>query len=255
MKIRAFRKLALEVALFVASAAAGAAVGLGGVAYLGYALTRHSVEEKVVPGGEVIFEHEDKETTRILNYIAGKEDLPREMKLDIVRKVFGRSLRGLGIEAQADIDEMDEAELEGLCLYLEWCLVLTEPNNEAFGPAFSNGSRKEWFDKIIMPLPAYDADLYKGLWGIELATGNPAIRWSDGTSWLLGSTTYYYPFANTIYLSPARFTYAGSVIDDFVDEAAHSKQFKDGPARSFLCSMRDNIVVLYYAAVRKKSFG
>ena len=105
---------------------AASALLLYGLIFCSYKLTRYEVRQKMA-SGEAVFKHEDQATTQILNYLAGKEDLPREARIDLARKVIAFLWRASGLEPTRDLSEMDEAGLERPRFSFRSCQLLIPP--------------------------------------------------------------------------------------------------------------------------------
>lgn len=211
--------------------------------YGGWTFTRYKVTERS-SGSEVVFEHEDGETTRILDFISGRNDLSRTDKLLLARNVM-RFYWKLDNKANSlNFEKAEEQELKKVCLLDDLCSDVV-----ALGEALH--PEREWFEHLIMPLHDYDKDLYMAVWRIETETGNPKVRWGKyvGRRGEGGVSNIRFEAAtNTIYLPlPTWNSRGGFLVDDFVSEASHSKQLNDRPTIFFINSLRDMIEVEIYA--------
>jgi hypothetical protein len=77
-----------------------------------YDLTRYNVSEHADDHGKLVFEHQDEETTRILDYLSGRGDLPKadRLALEIERiNKFPDVQKRISISKK--LEEMNEAEL------------------------------------------------------------------------------------------------------------------------------------------------
>jgi len=204
--------------------------------YLEHRMTRYVVRTSTDPDGKIVFEHEDKETTEILNYLSGRADLPKEKKLELARRMIKFFLQSERLAVPKDIDSMDENNLRKVCDSSKLCTdILVQTKHWAL-------PGQSWFETLVGWPPRYDEKLYSALWEIERIGGNPKIRWSDG----IGGgnrtegvfNTYYRPSTNTIYLQlPIYGAYFAA--SDFVAEAAHGKQHNEQPIKNYFLKRKE----------------
>ena len=249
----AARIIGLSVSVMLAAAAAD------------YELTRYNVSEHVDDHGKLIFEHQDQETTRILDYLSGKGELPEADRLILevqrVRKMIGSN----DSAAAKKLEDMNEGELSA---------VWDEREKEIYqGHAIPGIYPKGGLRAEIDSRYEYSQELYDVLWNIESEAGNPKICFRDFSvkdPFALSlnvnmDRAFYNPVTNTIYIPyPAynpRFDKEDlsppdlQVLDDFVAEASHGKQWEEAPITHDLRGLRDTAHVIVRAFQNKKGFN
>lgn len=234
VRLKAKIKMELTKSLKVLRVAtAVSAIALGGY-YANYERTRYDVEEGIDHDGKKIFLHEDKETSNILDYLSGRTDLPRDMKLRLAKEFLpvATTNAGLTSPAKEELKVMSEEELK-----------------EAFEKLYNKSPRfiwpriyadGEWLDALFARKPEIDEEMYHGLWEIERIAGNPRIRWrKSGHGEDLSSTPHYNSITNTLYIGNPIDYFEVGMIEEFVSEAAHGKQFHEKPVSSGLRWLKD----------------
>ena len=74
-------------------------------------LTRYTVDEKTDDHGGLIFHHQDRETTDILNYLTGEGDLPKKDKLTFEVMWIQRVARNTGLAVPHGLENMSGVQL------------------------------------------------------------------------------------------------------------------------------------------------
>lgn len=208
--------------------------------------TRYQVRKKTLSDGKVVFEHEDRETTEILNYLSGKGVLSRKMKIKIVAREVSNYLLLVGEKTPGDL-ETNEAKLKEKCLALYWCLGVVKQAQPG------QKSASDWLDNVASPRMA-DEDLYQSIWLIEGIAGNPKLRWTTSFERHAPESVGYYSSRNTIYIDPPS-VYGLPDFWQFVSEAAHGKQYHKKPMRSEWLSKRDHLRMWAAALMAGSDYG
>ena len=167
-----------------------------------YELTRYNVSEHADDHGKLVFEHPDEETTRILDYLSGKGELPEADRLVLevqrIRKVAGVQR----IVTSKKLEEMNEEELSKAWDEMQEDIY----KRESILDEYKKGSLKT---TEIPVRYEYNEELYNVLWHIEREAGNPRIRFEDFSkknAFLVAlkadvDAAHYDPEDNTIYVS------------------------------------------------------
>ncbi|MDP9249062.1 MAG: hypothetical protein M3M85_00935 [bacterium] len=182
-------------------------------------------EVQQVESGE--FYHSDKETTAILNFLAGKRDFSPEERLKMLKDSFSfwPDQVGVNLSFPENYDSMTIGEFK----ILADSLAKTHPAEFGFIADFTE---EEWLYRTAAPaLPKFDQHLYESLWSIEQEAGNPKIRWNY--EWNKKSNegrhrSHFIPETNTMFLANDS-DYRKELIEHFVAEASHGVQTKSLP--------------------------
>src|SRR5258708_3127099 len=78
------------------------AMTLAAIAEVNNLATRYNVE-KIKHDNEITYKHQDPETNRWLNYITGRESLPREIRLEIFRGEIQQELEAYHLNIPANL--------------------------------------------------------------------------------------------------------------------------------------------------------
>jgi hypothetical protein len=241
-------------------------IGLGAAVMLAaeaadYELTRYNVSEHADNQGKVVFEHQDEETTRILDYLSGNGDLRGRDRLNFEMQRIRTVAKNARIAIPDKLEDMNEDQLSELWDTIERSLY----EKYQLPTKYVDGQLK----KTVPTRYEHSEELYKALWAIEREAGNPRIRFEDfskqgSINGRLGVSTdraHYNGATNTMYIdypmSVLDFERKdglpktdAEVVDDFVSEASHGKQWEDKPlSHNFL--MLENEVSVFYQAMRE----
>jgi hypothetical protein len=200
--------------------------------------TRYQVQKRKNEKGETLYEHEDTETTEILNYLAGRGEIGEETQLTCIREVIGTNY---------DKEGKFTDQIYGLTSVQEAKEFLSTHFDDFKAQAGAVGSYydlKEYKTgvqfaevetrAIIRWHKAYrrtlSPKLYEALWDIERTAGNPKIRWARGPEARRvnrDKTSVNDTFSadtNTIRLDSALCTY--HLFDSYAAEAAHAQNYQ-----------------------------
>lgn len=150
---------------------------------------------------EIEFRHPDKKTTHILNYLAGKDAITSEERLQMVRWFIKDYYHKMNQEEPRDLTPILDAIIP------------------------------EELETVIPLKRKYNPQLYETLWEMELEFGRPYLRWmSDWPEQRTGIRqefrAEYNAFSNTIYLSFLSFS---EPLETFAAEISHAKQASENP--------------------------
>lgn len=207
--------------------------------YANYERTRWTVTQE---GGKnsIVYKHQDKKTTDILNYLAGSEKLSEEMEKELSRAELMILLnRWEDVDFPEDLQKRTDSEFREYVIEILKTKVTESPDMIRFYiEKLNNG--KEWFKYFIKNKLPQNQNLYQALWHIQQRCGNPKICWINDPKWVNehGFRAHYDPLSNTMFISPVNFfDYSGNqtygTIDDWLEESAHGKQFQDNPLELF----------------------
>lgn len=203
--------------------AKGAGLGLLLLAAVGsanQARTRYSVEETVGPQGTT-YQHQDPETTQILEEVTGVRPLSPEHRLEMQLRIVLRDyeLRGQPVP-----------EYDGTPTYERLLEDLTALNLEHGNSVSEVGARRTAEKALTLRQPQENRELLEKLWQIQKETGAPRIRWLPSGS---NDRAHYNALTNTMYIAPDEPVYT------IVGESAHAKQYNEQPIRTWIISVRD----------------
>lgn len=203
-----------------------------------YQLTHNNeIESKNIDGKE-IFEHSDKETTHILNYLGGLDSLSDEERLKFMKE-YSRGFDSIDIPD--GYDKMTESETM-------FFLVNHFYNTYRDDYDSIQQTQEELTEVINDAFPKkyqYNDTIYKKLWEVEKECGSPKINWTFGRDrHMLSSrndlSPHYNPFTHTVFIE-ANSHGSNTQIEDIVSEWSHAKQFHDHPTGSTLQAIEDGI--------------
>lgn len=141
-------------------------VGFG----LNYKRTHQEIDTVSHQGTES-FQHPDEETTHILNYIAGRESLSDEERIQVGRG----QIKGFALRTKEKLpDDFDKMSLEETKTWF----------TAAFSESFKNSDfrAEDFFETLLSngrigaKLPE-DEGVYKAIWSMQKEVGTPRIRW------------------------------------------------------------------------------
>lgn len=220
----------------------------------GYALTKNRYQVRKVEkfdkkkGRSVEYEHEDAQTTHILNVIAGKESFTDHEVQQITSAYIRKQSKILNPELAAN-EDMSEQELAEM--YEQ--LAKKEHIND---PTFYALDRNYWKSKPMIKEKLsdqfgadFDQKLYQTLWQILEEAGNPKIR-------LVFEKTQpreranYSAEENTMYLYPEDLDGLGQ----FIAESSHGKQFQEHPHYNTHRRFLDDVIVLAKGLLTNKDY-
>jgi len=198
-----------------------AVVSLLGLA--GMVANHYATHEKVrvrQAQGATEYAHPDGQTTHILNYLAGKEPMSREERLELIRSPGEEYCKMMNIDPP-NFDRMDERQ------FMAW-MLRTIPSGD--GTDTLEGALKDLNSLIPLQRP-YNPELYTTLWKIEMDVGTPYVRWSTarenkerGLGTITDDISCYSAFSNTVHIQPV-----SEPLRTLVAELAHARQFNEHP--------------------------
>lgn len=189
---------------------------IGMLAHVGnYYRTENSIETSQDQKGMITYRHPDQETTHILNYLAGRDELSEKE----IERNFREQLKGFAWNTGRSIpDDFDSYSIEQVD---EWMATATTPY-------YRKGDvQKEFaeYTKRISPRATHSENVYDLVWQLEQEAGNPKIRFlARGTSILniFNDQEHYSVLNHTLYIKMY------SPVFGLFAESAHSKQFRGG---------------------------
>jgi hypothetical protein len=182
---------------------------------LNYHRTRWNVDA-IPTTSEVLYEHEDTETTAILNYFAGRGRLPEHIELAIYRDGIAKVAKVNNYPLPNNFTSMNKSELQ---------LLLTSYFTPGPHDRHHFSSPQEMADTFFMhAIPTYKRNdhLYALLWKLEQEVGNPTIRFSFiETHEDDEERAFYRPSTNTAYI------FQENPFQDLIAEFAHADQYNE----------------------------
>lgn len=212
----------------------GRNIALAGFIALGvdYYVTHPDVEIARDARGSIEYIHPDKETTHILNVLAGRESISLEEALNNFREITRTRADAVGITLPEDFDTYGIDQMDSF--------LTTAFNKKGFND--EPGQLKDYFYDFHylkrMELPESDAqEIYELVWEVEQESGNPKIRFQTKGPNVFGialsdEDTYrphYNPLENTLYLPMGMFVEQVEGYKLLLAELSHGKQIKDDP--------------------------
>ncbi len=176
--------------------------------------------------GKEVYSHTDKETTHILNYVAGLDSMTHEERLVLLKN----GLRGAGLIQTPDgFDQMTEEQIASLILD---ATPLTSSDSQKTRQELLR-EEIEAFDDVVPVKYEYNETLYKTLWETERECGSPKVRWTFGhdRNLLLSSKgtgeSHYNSLTHTVSINAVGSHLYRGPVKELVSEWPHSKQFHD----------------------------
>jgi hypothetical protein len=251
-----------------------------------YTASRHEITLEVGQDGRLEYEHDDPETTRILNFLTGKENLSNEDEIHFYRELVRSEVRSIlerekyqkvigDLEGSWDEISREAAELSALSLeelntmekslpedgaglrlrlreiYSEQDLILHgEVQNDV------DARVDEAFADAVEAGVEYDPIIEKLVWDMQKKVGAPRIRWAapadnqkakDVGHRVGAGRAFYTASDNTIYITPG--SNAQTLGRLLVTEDSHAFQFNNEPVTSRVRSMIDEVRIQMRARV------
>lgn len=231
----AFLQRAKKVFEIVALATAGTLAAGTGAEALRYQATRYDIAEKQNAAGETVFAHEDEETTKVLDYLSGKGEIPEDVKHLMEVEEVKESFTSNQVPAPPGLAEADEIALSSLFVKER------DENRRRAGlrPAGADfGNLRDQIDLASVSRFPQNQALYDALWDLERKVGNPKVRMDMDRFSTPGPWARYDYKTNTIHIGfpgmveRAEFADQDYYVNLFLSEAAHGKQWKDSFATS-----------------------
>ncbi len=160
---------------------------------VGYKRTRYKVESHS-KNGEMVYSHEDPQTTHYINLLAGKEKLNDSDRKEILINSLKNKNEPLKI-----------AELEN--------------------------STKTKLNYNILESGGFDPELYAALWKLEQEYGNPKIKLISGRDFDVDTRAYYNNRNNIMYLN---IDSMDTIENQYIAELSHAKQYDRNPVHFML---------------------
>ena len=219
-------------------------------------LTRWSVSHEEDPQtSRLKYEHEDPETTHVINVLSGKERLTDEEELALVKESLTLNdafpyLVANGIWERSS-DELMQAD-KGTIISLLKRLDQWEHKNAQ--REFVEKSDEQYFvDHFTLEPGIEDHLVYETLWRLMEKAGNPKLRLSLSAGLFKKyGTGHYDPITNTVYITPQN---NRGAIQTMIAELSHGKQFNERPYYTSLIGIRDFILVAKNSVTNLESLG
>jgi hypothetical protein len=246
--------------------------------------SRYEITKSIDSKGDVKFEHEDEETTRILNFLTGAEELSQEDRVHFFREIVREHLINkiveerklqllsdgsynpedgvhLRLEETQEIEKsipFTEEELKAKLLpqYIDYFTVMGSDQPEADAIERIN---KEFADAVDSPI-TYDKNLQRSVWEMHQKVGSPRIRWASPTDSEKAKRTathvgagraFYLSSDNTIYIVPG--AKISDLSGDWLAEVAHSYQYHTQPVTTRIRSVIDEVKIQMRAISENKT--
>lgn len=191
-------------------------VGLTGMT-INYYRTHDEVRKTCIED-QCEYRHPDKETTHILNYIAGKEAMGKEERLELLTSALTGYCKSLEIEPP-DFSTMNEREA------IEYMRKISPPQKYEIHETVDEAIKSM---NDLLPLKReYNPELYMALWQMENEFGAPYVKWASTRreeESSLGnklSNSRYNALTNTLQIWPIE------PLDTLVAEFTHAQQFNN----------------------------
>jgi hypothetical protein len=235
-----------------------------------YTTSRYDITTEVGQDGKLEYEHEDPETTRILNFLTGKSELSPEDKIHFyrqeVRNTYERSLslEGVteyGIDEKNAFEESLPDDEQGLRKRMgELLIKRASISGDTVEQSQIDKNVDMFFAHAVNPKVRYSPELEKMVWNMQKRVGAPRLRWAASTdnlhSKLHGSLAgpgraNYSEEDNTIYITPG--AYDETLGKTLLAENAHAFQFNKNPITSRVRFLIDSTQTLVQAIRENKS--
>lgn len=221
--------------------------------YIEYQSTRYTVKENRNNNGDIVFQHEDPETTRAINILAGTETLSEAEAVQIFKDTLKAEILKISKYELGDNPSIIKANSEEYLRFLETAnteelvdFAVTKLGWYDEQKRYDNASNKEqiisWVIGSTETPPLIKKELYEALWKMEQECGNPEVRivGEKPQQALEAGRSCYNPETNTIYISTTNYEPA---YENFISELAHSKQREDSPISTTLRANLDRLQV------------
>jgi hypothetical protein len=195
--------------------------------------TRYTIS-KVTTGNSAAYYHEDERTTGIINYLTGRGPLPESERLPLYRQYVKNMLERSHMDVPEDFHTRDWDGVNALAI--TWCRQKV-PQCPRENTALQKVINKLFENAIRPPLKEFTPNVNDNLWHLLESVGSPKVRWLEeqdepASRFVVYSAgdeyCFYDPTDNTVYIR-----YSDSV-NNLLDEAGHSKQFRDKPIQSYV---------------------
>lgn len=205
--------------------------------------TRNDIEEVRAPDGTITYEHEDRRTTELIEYISGMREPTPALRHDFLVAIasvqFSQS--GEPVPSYSSDTTAEEILSDVTQLFIRtYELPYATARAEAEELLFMRGIEVD-----------QNPDLYLALWRMQQHTGAPRIRLQNEGKrhFLWGQLPAHFDiYTNTIHVD------VGEMLPTFIAESAHSKQANDAPVAFFLRSYFESVNVLVQAIIRGEDF-
>lgn len=172
-RVERVKKAALETIHRITQVAALMSIAGAG----NYINTEYQIRE-VKAHGEAIYEHPDKETNDILNYLLGRGPAPTDTRLLYERPEVVRYAQETNQNLPAAMETMTEPQLR--TLYEDLHLAHDAGHSPWATPDDEKKAADFDFDSTT-PEYHYDPAMYRAFWRLQEQVGAPRIRWMEGT--------------------------------------------------------------------------
>jgi len=202
---------------------------------------------KLMESGKIVYKHPDRETTSIIDYIAGKSDLPEDIKKDLLLYYVKTFYSGNNLKLPNNLKNFNYDELADF-------YISSLNQNIKFGLKINSEAKKTFFEK-----PRFGEKLYEYLWEVESRGGNPKIRWttqaSKAETLLITnySTPFYFAPTNTLFIDPPTTFEDFQTQSSFFAESAHAIQRKNSVLKFDFKVLDAVFRTVYNSAKNKKS--
>ncbi len=208
-----------------------------------YKATRYDVNQVKIET-EIIYEHQDMETTHWLNYLSGNEELSQKLRLSVFRDKIEQELKTGGVQVPKSFSEMSYEDIK---LFIFTNLEVRKVFSQNFVDYYTvNGA--DILDDYVPSKLSKNSKIYTTLWSIEGIAGNPKIRS------IPSGRAYYYPPTNTMYINIVRIN-QGVMVDNFLSEASHGIQWQESSIVSYAKEVRDAIKIGGKALYQRKGLS
>ncbi len=219
----------LKKSIKAAKIAIAAAAILVGATIANHYRTRNTVTADF-HNGQIEYTHSDPQTTHILNYLAGKEVMSPQERLDILKSGMVNGCTHQTTITCPDFTSMDEENVFNWLMEMDAQDALKRERQVK-----KYNSLEEYLEGEYMPMPLQqplNPTLYQTLWQLETQCGAPYIQFKFGLGINMFSNTpkyghYQFP-TNTIQLLPI------DTVSTLISELAHAKQENDTPIGFYL---------------------
>lgn len=179
------------------------------------------------------YQHEDKRTTDILNYLTGQGPLPESERLTLYRQYVKNVLEDAEMDVPENIATLGKHELDQLTI--AWYLEKT-PNTTKDPESLREIINNLFETAVRPPLEGFGPEVNSRIWQLMQSVGSPKVRWveleDEAASRLVAYSAgekraFYDPINNTIFIR------YGDSVNVLLDEAPHSMQFEEKPYSSY----------------------
>lgn len=190
-----------------------------------YTEIKNDKVEKISQDEKEVFQHSDKETTHILNYVAGVDSLNYEERIELLKPELKIYYDKQHVPLPENFDSMNKEEFLSFCYSTEKNFYKNNKSETEIIADFM-----AWVEKTVPGGFKYDSTLYKLIWETEKECGAPHVRWTFGQSRDLsdgGGVAHYNQLNNTIYIHPKNFRAKDDPVNELIEEWPHAKQMEN----------------------------